>query len=369
MEKKPKRVVIKVGTSSLTQGYKLSPGKVSILVSEVMKLRKKGVEVIIVSSGAIAAGMGELGLGQRPRELKALQATAAVGQNELMKAYGKAFARYGQKVGQVLLTREEFSERKSYLNIQNTLNALIKMNVVPIINENDSVSVEEIVSGDNDNLAAIVAVNLAADALVMLSDSGFKMSKEDEKVVPVIPAITMEIRKASGGGGKTGKGGMITKIQAAEKTMKANVDMLIVDAKKKGAIARILFNPSKKVLVSQNATLFPSTRKLTDREHWLIYSSRAAGDVTVDDGAKKALAGGGSLLPSGVIKVSGLFKAGDVVRIIDSQGREFARGIINHSAEDLSKIRGKHTKEIEKILSRKCKCEVVYHGNMSLIEP
>lgn len=365
--KKPKRVVVKVGTSSLVDGFKLSQRKVARIVADVMEIRRQGVEAIIVSSGAIAAGMGELGLSIRPRELKVLQATAAVGQNELMKAYGKAFARHSQIVGQVLLTREEFSDRKSYLNIKNTLTSLIKMGVIPIINENDSVSVDEIVAGDNDNLAAIVAVNLAADALIMLSDSGFKMRRGDKKVVPVIPKITVEIRKASGGEGKTGKGGMKTKIQAAEKTMNANVDMLIVDAKKKGAIFKVLFNPAKNVLVAQNTTLFPSRKKLTDREHWMIYSSKASGDVVVDVGAKQALKRGGSLLPTGVKAVAGTFKAGEVVRIIDHKGCEFARGIVNHTAHDLQEIMGKHTKDIEKVLGRKCKCEVVYHRNMSII--
>lgn len=360
-----KRVVIKVGTSSLTEKkLRLSQTKIQALVSDVMSLRKNGVEVILVSSGAIAAGVSELGLRERPRDLKVLQAAAAVGQNELMKAYGKAFGRFGQKVGQVLLTREELSDRKSYLNIKNTLAALLKIGVIPVINENDSVSVEEILSGDNDNLAAIVAVNLAADALVMLSDSGFKMNVADAKTVPIVPQITDDIRKAARGGSARGKGGMATKIQAAEKTINADVDMFIVDAKKKGALLRVLASPNKTTLISQNATFFPSQKKLTDREHWMLYSSRPAGDIIVDDGARQALASGGSLLPSGVVGVSGPFKAGDVVRIVDRKAAAFALGVVNYGADDVKKIMGRQSREIEKFLGRKCRCEVVYHRNM-----
>jgi glutamate 5-kinase len=282
-----------------------------------------------------------------------------------MKEYGRAFAKHGQKVAQVLLTKQDYRDRKSYLNIRNTLETLLGMGVVPIINENDSVSVEEIVSGDNDNLAATVAVNLAADAVVLLSESGFKMKLSDKKTVPVIPQITVEIRKAAGGGGAKGRGGMVTKIQAAEKTMHANVDLFIVDAKKRGALEKVLFKPTTRVLASQNATLFPSERKLTDREHWLLFSSKPAGDIKVDEGAKKALKeGGGSLLPSGIAGVKGAFKAGDVVRIVDAGGSEIAHGITNHSIEDVKKIMGRRTSEVESILGGKTKREVVYRGNM-----
>jgi len=360
-----RRVVIKVGTSSLTgKSLSLSAEKIRRLTSDVMRLRRQGVDVIIVSSGAIAAGVGVLGLRERPRDLQILQATAAIGQNELMKAYGQAFGRFGQKVGQVLLTREELSDRKSYLNIKNTLAALLKIGVIPVINENDSVSVEEILSGDNDNLAAIVAVNLAAEALVMLSDSGFKMNVADAKTVPIVPQITDDIRKAARGGSARGKGGMLTKIQAAEKTINADVDMFIVDAKKKGALIKVLASPTKTTLISQNATFFPSQKKLTDREHWMLYSARPTGDIAVDDGAKQALASGGSLLPSGVVGVSGSFKAGDVVRIADRKAQAFALGEVNYGIDDVKKIMGRQSREIEKFLGRKCRCEIVYHKNM-----
>lgn len=362
-ETKP-RIVVKIGTSSLTEGYKLSGRKINALVSEAIKLQGEGFDTIIVSSGAIAAGMGELGLTQRPRELKSLQATAAVGQNELMKAYGKAFARHGVKVAQVLLTREEFSDRKAYLNIKNTLTELLSLGVVPVINENDSVSVEEILAGDNDNLAAIVAVNLGADALVLLSDSGFKMKRGDEKTVAIIPQITGDVKKAAGGGGSKGKGGMKTKIEAAEKTMAADVDLLILDSKKIDKLTEIIKNPTKQNLTKANATLFPSQKKLTDREHWILFSSQAKGNLKVDAGARKALLAGGSLLPSGIVDSEGLFELGDVVLIIDETGVEFGKGIVNHSYSDVEKIRGRHSREIQIILCRKCPCEVVYHANI-----
>lgn len=365
---KLRRVVIKVGTSSVTEEeLKLSKKKIRYIVDETLSLKNLGVDVLIVSSGAIAAGVGELGLKIKPRDLKILQATAAVGQNELMKAYGKAFARFGIKVAQVLLTREDFTNRKSYLNIKNTLTSLLKLGVVPIINENDSVSVDEIIAGDNDNLAAIVAVNLSADALVQISDTGFRMNRGDKQVVPVIPQITEEIRNAAGGGSSRGRGGMASKIMAAEKTMNSDVDMFIVGSKKKGAIKKVLTDTSNKNLIAYNSTLFPSQGKLTDREHWLLFSSKPSGSVFVDSGAKKALKNGGSLLPSGITKVSGSFKVGDVVTVLDDNGMEFSRGIVNHSKDDVKKIMGKHTREIEKILGRKCKCEVVYRGNMVFV--
>lgn len=362
---KVRRVVVKVGTSSVTEeSLKVSGKKIAKIVSDVMSLRGKGVEVILISSGAIASGVSELGLKSRPREMKLLQATASVGQNELMRAYGRAFARHNQRVGQVLLTREDFRDRKSYINIKNTLVSLLKMGVVPVINENDSVSVEEIVSGDNDNLAATVAVNLAADALVMLSDSGFKMKRNDRQVVPVIPQITEEIKRAAGRGSARGKGGMASKIQAAEKTMSADVDLFIVDSKKKDAIIKVLFNPEKKTLITQNTTLFPSQKKLTDREHWMLFSSKALGQVRVDEGAKRALKRGGSLLPSGVSQASGSFKAGDIVDVADGDGVVFAKGITNYSSDETAKIMGKHSRELEQTLGRKCRCEVIHHGNM-----
>jgi len=364
-KKRVQRVVVKVGTSSLTEGFNLSVRKVSAIVADVMRLRKDKVEVIIVSSGAIAAGMGELGLRQKPQDVKKLQALAAIGQNELMKAYGKCFARYKQKVAQVLLTKKDFTDRKSYLNIKNTLTQLLESGVVPIINENDSVSVEEILSGDNDNLAAIVAVNMESDALVMLSDHGFKMKKTDKHAVAVIPEITSEVRKAAGGGSARGKGGMASKIKAAEKTMNAGVDLFIVDARKKNAVTKILFNPARKTILSVNATLFPSQKKLTDREHWLLYSSKAVGALVVDAGCERALKQkGGSLLPSGIIGVAGPFSVGDVIDVLNEAGVKIARGITNYTAADIRKIKGKKSTEVSKILGKKCKCEVVYRGNM-----
>ena len=193
------------------------------------------------------------------------------------------------------------------------------------------------------------------------------MNLSDEHTVPVIPQITDEVRKAAGGGGAKGRGGMASKIAAAEKTMNADVDLFIVDACKHGALGRVLTEPSKKTLQEANATLFPSQSKLTDREHWMLFSSKAAGEIKVDEGASKALLGkGGSLLPSGILKVSGAFKVGDVVRILDENGVELARGIVNHASGDVKKIKGKKSPQIRRILGGKCKCEVVYRGNMAV---
>jgi len=362
-----RRVVVKVGTSSITDGdFKVSVGKIKKIVGEVVGLRKKGIEVIIVSSGAIGAGVGLLELKSRPRDINVLQATAAVGQNELMKAYGKAFAKEKIKVAQLLLTRDDFQNRMRYLNIRNTLTTLIKMGVVPIINENDSVAVDEIRFGDNDNLAALVAANLGADLLIMLSSMDGIHTWDPSRsrraeAIRVVEKIDSKIERLSGKSRGGGVGGVASKISAAKAAVNSGVTTIVVDSAMDDILARVM----KGDLVG---TLFTPKKKMESREHWILYSSKSKGKIIVDAGAKKALMGKCvSLLPSGVVRVEGSFKKGDPVSIVDERGREFARGIINYSTEDARKIAGSQSRDIEKILGKKSYKEIIYCGNLVFV--
>ena len=368
---KAKRIVVKVGTSNLTdRSYRLDPRKVEKLAKEIAELKKQSREIILVTSGAIGAGIGKLDLKQRPRDIKVLQATAAVGQNILMSTYDRYFAKYEQTIAQLLLTHEDFFDRKRYLNLRNTLITLLKSGVIPIINENDTVVVDEIKLGDNDNLSALVASNLDADLLIILSDiDGLytydpKRSKKAE-FISAVEEITPEIERIASARGKTGVGGMKTKIQAAKVTMKAGIPMIIANGNEENILARIIAG-------ERIGTIFLPVRgakeKMNDRKHWLRFASPVKGKIKVDEGAKNALiTNGRSLLASGVVGVEDEFIAGDPVSIVDAEGVEFAKGITNYSSEEIKKIKGAQSKEIEQILGRKEYEEVVYRGNLVLM--
>lgn len=356
---KAKRVVVKVGTGNLTEGNRLSERKVAGIVNRIVSLKKEGKEVILVSSGAIGAGMTRLGLRERPRDVKQLQAAAAVGQGELMKIYSSLFGRHEIVVAQVLLTGEDFSGRVRYLNLRNTINTLLKLDVVPVINENDTVAVDEIKFGDNDNLSALVAVNLEADALLIVSSSGLRTGdpKRDKKacLVPVVEKITREIEAYGGGSTALGSGGMRTKLQAAKKATKAGIPVIVTSLGVDG-------------FVSEDSTLFLAGEGISDREHWLLYTSKPRGVLVVDDGASKALVERNvSLLASGVVKVEGSFGKGDTVSITDKRGVEIARGVSNFSSVDAMKIAGKKSSDISKTLGRKIAGDIVSRCDMVLV--
>ncbi len=366
-----KRIVIKVGTSNLTdKSYRLDPRKVERLTKEIVDLKKEGREIILVTSGAIGAGIGKLDLKQRPRDIKVLQATAAVGQNILMSTYDRYFAKYGQTIAQLLLTHEDFFDRKRYLNLRNTLITLLKSGVIPIINENDTVVVDEIKLGDNDNLSALVASNLDADLLIILTDiDGLytydpKRSKKAE-FISIVEEITPEIERIASARGRTGIGGMKTKIQAAKVTMKAGIPMVIANGNEENILARIIAG-------ERIGTIFLPMEggkgKMNDRKHWLQFASSVKGKIKVDEGAKSALIkNGGSLLASGILDVEDDFLTGDPVSIVDAEGEEFAKGITNYSSEEIKKIKGAQSNEIEQILGRKEYGEVIYRGNLVLV--
>lgn len=370
---KAKRIVIKVGTSTLTDdNHRLAPDKVKKLAREIVELRRRGKEVILVSSGAIGAGIGKLNLKQRPRDIKLLQATAAVGQSILMSTYDRYFSAYGQTIAQLLLTHADFLSRQRYLNLRNTLLTLLKSGVIPIVNENDTTAVDEIKVGDNDNLSALVASNLEADLLIILTDTDGLFTRDPRRseraeLIPVVRDITPEIERIVDTGEKTktsSVGGMKTKIQAAKLAMNAGIPVVIANGAEEDILLRIVegepvgtrFLPRK-------------SDRMNDREHWIRFVSPPRGRIKVDEGAKAALvARGSSLLPSGIIGVEGVFMPGDTVSIIDSRDIEFARGITNYSSVEIEKIKGLHTGDIERVLGHKEYDEVVYRGNLYLIQ-
>jgi glutamate 5-kinase len=365
---KARRIVIKVGTSSLTdENYRLDSHKVEKLAKEIVELKRHGKEVILVTSGAIGAGIGKLDLKQRPRDIKVLQATAAIGQSILMSTYDRYFTTYEQTIAQVLLTHEDFFIRQRYLNLRNTLITLLKSGIIPIINENDTVAVDEIKLGDNDTLSALVASNLGADLLIILTDTDGlftydpKRSKKAE-LIAVVDELTTEIERSAGKGGKAGVGGMMTKLQAAKVVIQAGIPLVIANGSVENILMRIIEGESL-------GTLFmPMKKKMNVREHWILFASTPKGRIKVDEGAKTALIrNGSSLLPSGIIGVEKEFKSGDTVSIFDANGVEFAKGISNYSSTDIDKIKGLHSHEIEHILGRKEYDEVVYRGNLVLL--
>ena len=333
------RLVVKLGTGVLTDSRKLiDPAQLEQLVAQVAALRKAGKEVVLVTSGAVGAGMGVLGYENRPTDLAEKQACAAVGQSRLMAVYEKLFAAHGLHVAQVLLTHEDLEHHERHLNARNTLVTLLGRGVVPIINENDAVSFTEIKFGDNDKLSALVASLLPADLLVILTtvDGVIEnFGKADAKIIPVIEQIDFHIESMAGGTtSATAVGGMKSKIDAAKIVVRSGIPLVIASGQKKNGLAEILGG-------ADEGTLFVAQpNKLQGRKRWIAFFHHPKGALFVDDGAKKALREAGkSLLPPGVTRCEGEFAAGDVVRICDLDGTEFARGIARFSS---AAVRGKN---------------------------
>ncbi len=362
-------IVVKVGTSTLThKNGKLNLEQIERLVRQLSDLRNQGKDVVLVSSGAIGAGMGKLNLEERPKTIPEKQAVAAVGQGILLHIYEKIFAEYGQATAQLLLTKADLEHRQRFLNARNTLLTLLKLGVIPIVNENDTVAFEEIKFGDNDTLAALVGTLIDADLVILLTDidgfyDGDPRKNPDAKRISVVETIDETIESLAGNvGSKFGSGGMITKISAASITVNAGIPMMIAH----GAEERIL----RRLTDGEDlGTLFlPVDMKPHLRKKWIAFGSHVDGRVMVDDGAKEALLHKGkSLLPSGIVAVEGNFAAGDVVDIVDAQGREFARGICNYGNVELQKIKGQKSKDICPILGYKDFDEAIHRDNLSLI--
>jgi glutamate 5-kinase len=364
-----KRLVVKIGSNILADEKEgLDPKKISSIASDVAELHHAGYDIVIVSSGAIAAGMGKLGLKEKPRDIKLKQAAAAVGQSSLMWAYERSFAAYGKKVAQVLLTREDFSDRKRYINSKNTLLTLLSYRIVPIINENDTVATDEIKFGDNDNLAALVAGLIEAERLIILSDvaglyTGDPRNSRTAKLIRSVDEITPEIEKKAGSAGSViGTGGMYSKVLAAKRAVAHGIMVHIISGRKAGLLSSLMKG-------QPHGTLFmPQKERLSSRKGWIAYGSRAKGNLIIDDGAVRALVEGGkSLLPSGIMTVEGDFDTGDSVYCLDSQGNRIAKGLTNYSSSEIGKIKGKKTSEIEKVLGYKYSDEAIHRDNLVLV--
>ncbi len=363
------RIVVKVGTSTLTHpNGKLNYSRIEYLVRELADAVNSGKQILLVSSGAVGAGMDRLGWKEKPKTIPEKQAAAAVGQGILMHTYEKMFGEYGQIVAQVLLTREDSVNRKRYANSRNTLLTLLDIGVIPIINENDAVAIDELKIGDNDTLSANVAAIVDADLLIILSDvdgvySANPQTDPSARLISEIPEVTPEIEAICGGAGTMrGTGGMLTKMAAARMAMNSGIVMVIASGAKEGVIQAVLAgNPV--------GTLFPPRQnRLQFRKRWLAFGARIKGRLTVDRGCAQALQNSGSsLLAAGIKAVDGSFDQGNTVSIVNQDGWEIARGLANYNAADTVRIMGAHTHEIAAILGHKPYDEVVHRDNMVLL--
>jgi glutamate 5-kinase len=363
-----RRIVVKVGSGLVADATRgPDPARIGRLAAELAAIAARPVEVALVSSGAIASGTARLGLSARPRSIPEKQAAAAAGQVALMWHYEQAFAAHGRRVAQVLLTQEDISHRPRYLNARNTLLTLLGYGVLPIVNENDTVAVEEIKVGDNDNLAALVAYLVEADLLVLLSDTdglytGDPHRDPTARRIDTVDALTPEMAELAGSQGPLGTGGMVTKLQAAQKAMAAGIPMVIADGQRSGVLAAILDG-------APVGTFFaPRDDRLTARKRWIAFATPPQGGLQVDAGARRALVERGtSLLPSGVVKVEGDFAAGDAVAVRDAEGREFARGIVSYDAREVSRLLGAKTRDIERILGYRGTDELIHRDNLVIL--
>lgn len=364
-----RRIVVKVGTSTLTHpNGKLNFSRIESLVRELANAVNSGKQIVLVSSGAVGAGMDRLGWKQKPKTIPEKQAAAAVGQGILMHTYEKLFAEYGQIVGQVLLTREDSVNRKRYTNSRNTLLTLLNIGVIPIINENDAVAIDELKIGDNDTLSASVAAIVDADLLIILSDVDGVYSANPQHdptayLIDEIAEVTPEIEAICGGAGSVrGTGGMLTKMSAARMATNSGIVMVIASGSRDDVVQSVLSGRAV-------GTLFPPRQnRLQFRKRWLAFGARIKGRLTVDKGCATALLKtGSSLLAAGVKRVEGSFEQGNTISIVNEDGWEIARGLANYNSDDAENIKGAHTHEIAGILGHKPYDEVVHRDNMVLL--
>lgn len=365
-----KKVVVKIGTGVLTtdKGY-IDKEQIKRLAGQVVELKKTGYDVVVVSSGAIGSGMGELGIEKRPGTLPELQAIAAIGQSKLISTYDECFKLHGYHAAQILLTREDFEDRQRYLNTCNTIHTLFQLNAIPVVNENDTISVDEIKFGDNDALSALVTNLLNAELLIILSSvdglyDKYPTGKSKAVVIPIVENISDEIRQlAFDLRTKRGVGGMQTKLEAASIVTNAGEAVIIANGRMDGVL--------KKIVQGENiGTLFlPKEEKMASRKRWIGYTIKPKGKVYVDDGAMHALTEKGkSLLASGIVSVEGAFNKGDTISICGrGNGAVIARGLTNYSSAEIEKIKGCSTSHIAKVLGYKLYDEVIHRDNMVIL--
>jgi glutamate 5-kinase len=365
-----RRLVVKVGSGVLSRGtLSLQREAIHILAKQIAAVKAQGIQMLLVSSGAVMAGMEKLERTERLRSIPLKQAAAAIGQSALMATYEEAFAPYGIRVAQVLITQEDVRDRVRYLNARNTLFTLLSLEVLPIVNENDTVAVEEIKFGDNDILSALVASLVDADLLVMLTDQE-GLYTADPRTAPearLVPVVSSPFPSDAFWAGPTrtavGIGGMASKVEAARLATASHVPAIVANGFTADILIRLLTGESL-------GTLFlPRAVRMGGRKRWLAFAARPQGGVRVDAGAKRALIHQGrSLLPSGVQGTVKQFHVGDVVSVLGAEGEEFARGLVNYSAEEVERIKGRRSTEIEGVLGYKHSDEVIHRDNLVLLE-
>lgn len=375
--KKAKRIVFKFGTNALsTDNGDLALSRLYSFMEDIAALRAQGKEVMIVTSGAVGVGKRRLGLTSAPDVVSLKQACAAVGQISLMKLYEDGFKQLGVVAAQVLLTEDDFSHRSRYLSLRDTLNRLLELGCIPVINQNDTVSTNElrgykekgvnVCFSDNDKLSALVASGMDADLLCVMSDvdglyNGDPRKDKKAKLIDVVKGVTPEIEALGFCASSRGRGGMKTKLEAAKVVTRSGAAMIIAYGKKPGAVSAV-FGPDFK------GTLFLPVEDLPGKKLWLAYATNVAGGLTVNNGAKKAMCEkGSSLLPAGITAVAGEFEAGDSISILDEAGQEFARGLVNYSSKECRKIAGRRSEEIAKKIGYKNYDEAVHRDNIVLL--
>jgi glutamate 5-kinase len=365
MSNSNQRAVVKVGSNVLTSRDGLNLDAIDSISRQICELLDQGKQIILVSSGAMASGMKKMGFSKRPEAIPKRQAIAAVGQAGLIQEWEVAFERFDRKVAQILLTSDDLTSRKRYLNARNTLNTLLEWKVVPIINENDTIMVEEIKLGDNDNLAAMIALLLDADIFYNLTDIDGLYDKDprvfpDAQLIPTVATYSKEIEQFAGDiPGALGTGGMLSKIKAARKVTGSGIPMVIAAGTRKNVLTDLI--NGKDI----GTTFEPRANKLNRKKCWIGYTLNTQGTLRVDDGAARALLNNGkSLLPIGIVDVEGQFPVGAAVAVVGSGDRLIGNGLVNYNANDIRIIRGLKTSEIKKRLGQKTYDEVIHRDNL-----
>ncbi|MCD6571441.1 MAG: glutamate 5-kinase [Deltaproteobacteria bacterium] len=366
--KKCKRILVKIGSHVLNTEKGLNYRVIERLCDDLSILKDQGLEFGLVSSGAIAAGWSTLGVAAKNMNLSKKQALAAIGQGRLIRAYNDAFGRYGYNVAQILITREDLDDRARYLNIRNTFTALFELGIVPVINENDTVSVEEIQFTDNDMLSAMIVPIIEAQALIILTDTDGVFSADPRvahqatRISEIRNLTHKHIEQASEDAGKMGRGGMASKLQAAHHVSLLGLPTVIASAYHSQVVSSILDGRDIGTIV-----LPGQKKKLSQKRHWISFVTRPKGKIAVDAGAMKMIVNAGkSLLPSGIVRAEGNFKAGDSVEVLDIKGNVIAIGLSNFTLQEVLQIKGAKTKEIPNILGKETNEEVIHRNNMIL---
>ena len=368
-------IVVKVGTSGITSANgKLDEEEMQRLAQQISSATKRGERMVLVTSGAVASGIAELGLSPKPNDLVFQQASAAAGQSVLMAKYREYFREYDVKVAQILLTAEDLSNRASYLHTCNVLEMLLKIGVVPIINENDVTSVDELKPvtkgyrvnfSDNDILSVLVANALRADLVIRLSDVDGLFTKNPQdptaELIKTVDCVTCELKEAINGKSRLGRGGIQSKVKAAEIATTCGIPVVIANSRRSNVISDILAG-------KQIGTYFKAQPRLPAVKSWIAYGAAVKGLICVNAGAKKAILDGGSLLPVGIIDVVGIFSAGDVVGLVGEDGIEFAKGNPNYDSGELQNIKGLQASQVKKQLGMKKPKEVIERRNIHLVE-